>query len=68
LFREAVAHGVPMTQGVYKVDKWYVKAKKVKKRLTLPKKMRLKGIIQTQNEFCQEAQMSNAPGLGFFFW
>jgi hypothetical protein len=25
------------------------------------------GIIQTQNEFCQEAQMSNAPGLGFFF-
>jgi hypothetical protein len=24
------------------------------------------GIIQTQNEFCQEAQMSNAPGLGFF--
>jgi pentatricopeptide repeat protein len=45
LFREAVARGVPLTQGVYKVDKRYVKAKKekkAKKRLTLPEKMRLK--------------------------
>jgi pentatricopeptide repeat protein len=45
LFREAVARGVPMTLGVYKVEKRYVKAKKVKKvkkRLTLPEKMRLK--------------------------
>ncbi|KAK3127633.1 hypothetical protein QOZ80_7AG0576120 [Eleusine coracana subsp. coracana] len=45
LFREAVARGVPLTQGVYKVDKRYAKAKKVKKvkkRLTLPEKMRLK--------------------------
>jgi pentatricopeptide repeat protein len=45
LFREAVAHGVPLTQGVYKVNNRYVKAKKekkAKKRLTLPEKMRLK--------------------------
>uniref|UniRef100_A0A0E0AME3 Pentacotripeptide-repeat region of PRORP domain-containing protein n=1 Tax=Oryza glumipatula TaxID=40148 RepID=A0A0E0AME3_9ORYZ len=45
LFREAVARGVTVTPGVYKIDKKYVKAKKekkVKKRLTLPEKMRLK--------------------------
>ena len=45
LFREAVARGVPVAQGEYNIDKRYVKAKKekkVKKRLTLPEKMRLK--------------------------
>ncbi|KAB8106268.1 hypothetical protein EE612_040527 [Oryza sativa] len=45
LFREAVARGVTVTPGVYKIDKKYVKVKKekkVKKRLTLPEKMRLK--------------------------
>ncbi|KAL6656919.1 hypothetical protein ACP70R_004699 [Stipagrostis hirtigluma subsp. patula] len=45
LFREAVARGVTVTPGEYKIDKRYVKAKKekkVKKRLTLPEKMRLK--------------------------
>ncbi|KAG8079816.1 hypothetical protein GUJ93_ZPchr0007g5331 [Zizania palustris] len=45
LFREAVARGVTVTPGVYKIDKKYVKAKKekkVKKRLTLPEKKRLK--------------------------
>ncbi|KAL6841966.1 hypothetical protein ACP4OV_028478 [Aristida adscensionis] len=45
LFREAVARGVPVTLGEYKIDKRYVKAKKekkAKKRLTLPEKMRLK--------------------------
>jgi hypothetical protein len=30
-------------------------------------KIEEQGIIQTQNEFCQEAQMSNAPSLRFFF-
>jgi hypothetical protein len=29
-------------------------------------KIEEQGIIQTQNEFCQEAQMSNAPSLRFF--
>ncbi|XP_047066271.1 pentatricopeptide repeat-containing protein PNM1, mitochondrial [Lolium rigidum] len=45
LFREAVARGVTVTQGVYKIDKRYVKEKKekvVKKRLTLPEKKILK--------------------------
>ncbi|URD85413.1 phosphoserine phosphatase [Musa troglodytarum] len=44
LFGEAVARGVPVTPKVYKVDKRYVKVKekKVKKRLTLPEKMKMK--------------------------
>lgn len=45
LFREAVARGVTVTPGVYKIDKRYVKEKKekkVKKRLTLPEKKILK--------------------------
>ncbi|CAN6199734.1 unnamed protein product [Urochloa humidicola] len=45
LFREAVARGVTVAPGEYKIDKRYVKAKKekkVKKRLTLPEKMILK--------------------------
>lgn len=45
LFREAVARGVTVTPGVYKIDKMYVKEKKekkVKKKLTLPEKKILK--------------------------
>ncbi|EMS65488.1 hypothetical protein TRIUR3_29829 [Triticum urartu] len=45
LFREAVARGVTVTPGVYKIDKRYVKEKKekkVKKKLTLPEKKILK--------------------------
>ncbi|KAM3364857.1 hypothetical protein ACQJBY_014927 [Aegilops geniculata] len=45
LFREAVARGITVTPGVYKIDKRYVKEKKekkVKKKLTLPEKKILK--------------------------
>jgi len=45
LFREAVARGVTVAPREYKTEKRFVKAKKekkVKKRLTLPEKMRLK--------------------------
>jgi hypothetical protein len=47
--------GVPMTQGVYKVDKRYVKAKKVK-RLTLLEKMRLKseGLYKLRMSFVKK--------------
>jgi hypothetical protein len=45
-----------MTQGVYKVDKRYVKAKKVKKRLTLLEKMRLKseGLYKLRMSFVKK--------------